>query len=166
MRGRAAAGEHDSAAVGAAVDAWLAAHPGLHTIATFAALPGEVDLAAVTARHPGRRWVYPRVEGQELGFHLVENPAVELADGAFGVLEPLPNLPAVEVREIDAFLCPGLAFDARGGRLGRGMGYYDRLLAGARPDTMKVGVCFPWQIVEDTYDEPHDIHMDVVICGG
>lgn len=146
-----------------AVDAWLQAHPAPLTIAAFAALPGEVDLMDVIARHPDRRWVFPRMEGQGLRFHAVANPAIDLSTGAFGVREPAPALPIVEITEIDAFFCPGLAFDARGGRLGRGKGFYDRMLAHARPDALKIGVCHRAARVDDTFPESHDIAMDEVI---
>jgi 5-formyltetrahydrofolate cyclo-ligase len=155
----------DSNSVCEAVYQWLASRPNLHTIAVFTALPGEPDLADLVARHPDRRWVYPRVLGDHLTFHAVEKPALELAVGAFGILEPLPTLAEVAVDQIDVFLCPGIAFDTRGGRLGRGRGFYDRMLAKARPDAIKIGVCFPSQIVTDTFPEPHDIHMDAVVCG-
>jgi 5-formyltetrahydrofolate cyclo-ligase len=156
---------HDSQAVCAAVERWLAGHPGLRTIAVFRALPGEVDLAEITACHRDRRWVYPRVAGDELVFHAVENPTADLSPGTMGIREPPPDLPQVEVEEIDAFLCPGLAFDAHGGRLGRGRGYYDRMLARARPDALKMGVCFPQQLVPDTFSQAHDIPMDGVLTG-
>ena len=58
-------------------------------------------------------------------------------------------------------LVPGLAFDLRGGRLGRGRGYYDRFLAGATG--LRVGVCFEDQIVADVPLEPHDLRMDFVV---
>lgn len=142
---------------------WLSSRPDLRTIAVFSALPGEVDLTNLVARHPDHRWVYPRIDGNELRFHAVQNPAIELTPGAFGVHEPSPMLPEIPICQIDAFLCPGLAFDVRGGRLGRGRGFYDRMLANARPDSEKIGVCFPCQIVPDTFSESHDIHMDNVL---
>ena len=66
---------------------------------------------------------------------------------------------------IDVFLCPGLAFDLRGGRLGRGRGFYDRALALTGPGAYRIGICFSWQIVEDVHCEPHDVPMDEVIRG-
>lgn len=159
MRDRAA----DSATIHPVLDDWLADHPALQTIAVFSALPGEVDLTESIARHPERCWVWPRVAGEELHFHLVENPAAQLAAGAFGVREPLPELPVIPMDRIDAFLCPGLAFDPRRGRLGRGRGFYDRMLSKARAGALKIGVCFPWQIVPDTFSEGHDVIMDEVL---
>ena len=146
------------------MDRWLAGCPGVYRIAVFAALPGEVDLTEWIARHPERCWVYPRVAGDALRFHAVGDPAVDLSAGTLGIREPSPALPEIAVDRIDAFLCPGLAFDARGGRLGRGCGFYDRMLAGVRHEAVKIGVCFAYQIVPDTFQEPHDMRMDAVVC--
>ncbi|MGL5019858.1 MAG: 5-formyltetrahydrofolate cyclo-ligase [Luteolibacter sp.] len=149
----------DPAAACAALGDWLQARPALRTIAIYSALPGEVDLTALCQNHPHRQWVYPKVEGHHLTFH----PGDSLQPGAFGILEPVDGSPEVPLREIDAFICPGLAFDHSGHRLGRGRGFYDRLLARARPEALKIGVCFPFQIVPDTFPEPHDVIMDHVI---
>lgn len=153
-----------SAAICTKLEGWLADHPALRVIAVFAALPGEPDLADLVARHAERRWVYPRVDGEQLTFHMVTDPARELSPGAFGIREPSAAAANVAIPVIDAFFCPGLAFDGRGGRLGRGRGFYDRILALARPDAIKVGVCHARQLVDDTHSEDHDIHMDHVIC--
>jgi 5-formyltetrahydrofolate cyclo-ligase len=153
----------DSRALKAALGRWLAQHPAVTTIAAFSALQGEPDLADFITSHPSHRWVYPRVSGDYLVFHHVPDPASGLRPGAFGILEPDPALPEIQTPDIDAFICPGLAFDPRGGRLGRGRGFYDRMLAIARPDALRIGVCFPWQMVPDTCSEPHDVPMDQVL---
>jgi len=150
---------HDSKSACEALHTWLLAHPDLFTVAVFSPLPGEVDLSATILRHPGIRWLYPKVIGHHLTFHSGEF----LFPGAFDILEPHPDSPEIPVQEIDAFLCPGLAFDRNGGRLGRGRGFYDRVLANARADAFKIGICHPFQLVEDTFPEAHDIPMDAVI---
>jgi len=156
----------DSRPVCEALRQWLAARPHLKTIAVFSPLPGEIDLADFITHHPEIRWAYPRVvERNDLKFHQVQNPTTDLLPGNFSILEPFPALPEIPPAAIDAFICPGLAFDNNGGRLGRGKGYYDRILKKARPDALKIGVCFPEQLVPDTFSEPHDIHMDAVIVG-
>ena len=149
----------------AALDTWIQGQPNIRTIAVFSALPGEVCLLGFIAKHSQIQWAYPRVIGGHLSFHLVKNPQTELLPGTFGIAEPSPTLPEIPASEIDAFLCPGLAFDANGGRLGRGKGFYDRILATARPGALKIGVCFPEQLVPDTFSEPHDVLMDRVISG-
>lgn len=148
-----------------AVARWLDARPGLRTVASFAAMADEVDLLPLLARLPGRRWLLPRVVGEELIFHEVSDPDRDLTAGTLGIREPRRERPEVAIAEVDVFLCPGLAFDPRGGRLGRGRGYYDRALALARADALRVGVCHPLQRVPDTYPAPHDVPMQVVIDG-
>jgi 5-formyltetrahydrofolate cyclo-ligase len=145
----------------AALETWLLAHPALHTVAVYSPLPGEVDLSAILLLRADTRWVYPKVRGTDLTFH----SGLDFVYGAFGILEPAAGSPEVALADIDAFICPGLAFDPRGGRLGRGRGFYDRMLAKARPDALKLGVCFEIQWVTDTFPEPHDVLMDHVISG-
>lgn len=65
----------------------------------------------------------------------------------------------------DLVLVPGLAFSDAGRRLGRGGGFYDRLLAGRAKDAVKIGVCFEFQLREQLPHERHDALVDVVISG-
>lgn len=152
---------HDSTATCEALENWFFAHLALRTIAVYSPLPGEVDFSSVLSKHPNFKWVYPRVQGHHLTFHAGR----DLVPGAFGIHEPTDHSPEVPLQEIDAFICPGLAFDPSGHRLGRGRGFYDRLLAQSRPDALKIGICFPFQLVPDAFPEPHDIPMDAVIVG-
>ena len=62
-------------------------------------------------------------------------------------------------------LVPGLAFSKGGHRLGRGGGFYDRLLAGRLKNVAKLGVCFEPQLIDEIPHEPHDALVDLVICG-
>jgi 5-formyltetrahydrofolate cyclo-ligase len=149
----------DSRNVCTALDQWLLGRSTFHTIAVYSPLLGEVDLSASIQNRPDLDWVYPKVRGEELTFHRGKI----LVPGAFGILEPAEGLPEVPIEKIDVFICPGLAFDKNGGRLGRGRGFYDRVLAKSRKDALKVGVCFEKQIVANTFPENHDVPMDVVI---
>ena len=63
-------------------------------------------------------------------------------------------------------LVPGLAFDARGYRLGRGAGHYDRLLPRLRPEVSRWALILDCQWVEDLPVEPHDIPLDGVVSPG
>ncbi len=87
-----------------------------------------------------------------------------LQTGAYGILEP------VEGAGIDRealcssgllWLIPGVAFDLRGNRLGRGGGYYDRLLAGA--EGTRVGVAFEWQLVQEIPTAGHDVRVHGIV---
>ena len=131
-------------------------------VAAFAALNGEPDLKPFD--WCGSKTVLlPRVNGETLVFHAVKNPA-QLKRGAFGVLEPDPEQCAVaDPATAKLIFVPGLAFTADGHRLGRGRGYYDRLLATLPTEILRVGVCFPDQIMADLPREPHDEQVDIVL---
>lgn len=164
LRRRLEVNRGDSAVVVAEILTYLREHPDLKTIACYAALPGEVELGALL-EDAGRTWVFPKVVGEELVFHQVKNMRKDLQVGAYGILEPREKLRVVEPDAIDLFLCPGLGFDHCGARIGRGKGFYDRILAQARPDAVKLGVCFGFQLVDQIEMEPHDIRMNQVIAG-
>ena len=60
-------------------------------------------------------------------------------------------------------MVPGTGFDLRGARMGQGKGYYDRLLANARPDAPLVGVAFDCQVFDEIPVATHDVFMDAVL---
>ena len=109
----------------------------------------------------GKRVVLPRVEGDFL--ELREYSPSAMVPGYRGIMEPGPEALTVSPSEIDFALIPGVAFDRCGGRMGRGRGYYDRLLPLLRPDCWKVGVCRRCQFFDAIPREPHDFLMDEVI---
>ncbi len=156
----------NSAVVAREVANYLDGRPELKVVAVYSALPGEVDLKSLTEME-GRVWVFPKVEGADLVFYQVGNVSRDMEVGAFGILEPGNGLARVDIAKIDLFLCPGLGFDLKGGRVGRGRGFYDRALAKSRPGSVKLGVCFGYQLVDETEMEmeSHDIRMNAVIAG-
>jgi 5-formyltetrahydrofolate cyclo-ligase len=86
----------------------------------------------------------------------------DLATGKFGILEPTPEAirPATS-EEIDVALVPGLAFDETGNRLGRGWGYFDRLLR--QTSGVKIALAFDFQILDEIPAEAHDLRMDFIV---
>ncbi len=97
----------------------------------------------------------------------MENLA-ELAVGTYQILEPRAELRALpgrrlEIGQIDLAVVPGVAFDARGSRLGHGLGYYDKLLAEARPETSRVALAFECQMFPALPTAEHDVPVDVII---
>jgi 5-formyltetrahydrofolate cyclo-ligase len=64
---------------------------------------------------------------------------------------------------IDLILVPGLAFSKDRQRLGRGGGFFDRLLGGRAAQAFKLGICFSFQIVDTMPAETHDAVMDAVV---
>jgi len=86
----------------------------------------------------------------------------DLREGVLGILEPRHDaIRPVHADKMDAWLVPGLAFDEHGNRLGRGMGYYDRLLCGARG--VKIGLAYDFQLVNEIPAESHDIRLDFIV---
>lgn len=81
----------------------------------------------------------------------------------YNIMEP-QGPEYADYRQIDTAIVPGMAFDNRGNRLGRGKGYYDRFLPKI-PQAFKIGLCFHFQMVESVPSEATDIMMDKVICG-
>ncbi len=114
-----------------------------------------------------KRCAYPRVEGTTMRLYYVHG-LDELEPTRWGLREPLPHAAReAAVDDFDLVLVPGLAFDASGGRLGRGGGFYDRLLAERDPTkTRLIGVGFAFQQVEGTLPlAPHDVRLDEIVTG-
>jgi 5-formyltetrahydrofolate cyclo-ligase len=135
---------------------WLEWHRS-RTVCLYCALPSEPEL--LTPWPTGKKVSLPRVSGEDLKLHYTQS-AEELVEGKFGNLEPKANAPKAPF-QADFILVPGLAFDPSGGRLGRGAGYYDRLLT--KFEGVRVGVCFSELLVDQVPCETHDIRMDFVL---
>lgn len=135
------------------------------TIAAYVAVRSEVPTLPLLEEmwRTGKGVVLPLVTGTTLALVRVRS-AAELAPGTFGILEPDPVISAraerrVQPSEVDLFLVPGVAFDRRGGRIGYGQGFYDRLLARARAGAVTVGVAFESQVVASIPVGPKDVHL-------
>ena len=136
-------------------DQWDAAQ----TVLLYSALPDEVntDYLLLSAEGDGKTILLPRVDGEHLTLHVYSPDS--MAPGAFGVMEPQgPEFPPSRYGEIELAVVPGMAFDRRGHRLGRGKGYYDRLLP-LLPAARVVGLCFPFQVVASVPHEAHDAEV-------
>lgn len=133
-------------------------------VSLFAPRSDEPDLLTLTRDHPGTCRLFPRVAGDRIVLHHITDHG-KLSPGRFGILEPPEDAPVLEPETVRVFLCPGIAFDSSGHRLGRGGGFYDRLLAHRSPDSLVIGVCCEEQIVTKVPAEEHDARMDLVITG-
>ena len=91
----------------------------------------------------------------------VTNPARDLVVGQFGIREVAELSPEMALNQLDLVLVPGIAFDPHGRRLGRGKGFYDRLLAGVRGT--KCGVAFDEQLVDAVPVGPLDIPLNCIL---
>jgi len=138
---------------------------GRGVLAVYLASPDEIDLTAaikgMVAR--GVTVVVPRWNGET--YELAKLKGLnedELRKGPMGILEP-KEADVVLPKDVAVWLVPGLAFTRDGKRLGYGGGWYDRLMAGAGKDAMKLGIAHAFQVVEDLPSEPHDIRVDAVV---
>lgn len=134
------------------------------TLFCFVSLPWEIDtgpLLRATLQRGGRLAV-PRIQAPGRIEALAIDDLGALRPGPMGILEPIAGTP-VPPEEIDLLVCPGLAFDPSGGRLGQGGGFYDRFLAGVRPgDVWVVGLAFDLQRLPRVPTEPHDLPVAAV----
>lgn len=125
----------------------------------FWPLPDEINTLPLIehAVSAGKQVFLPVVLGDDLVIKPY-NP-LEMQPGAFGILEPQGE--AVPVTHMDVIIVPGVAFDAHNNRMGRGKGFYDRLLAGLSVPT--VGVAYAEQLYLSIPTQPHDIPLNHVI---
>ncbi len=91
----------------------------------------------------------------------IQSPEHDLRSGQFGIQEPTEACAEFPLSRLDLVLVPGVAFDLQGHRLGRGKGYYDRLLADVRG--VKCGVAFDEQMVDAVPAGPHDVQVDCIV---
>ncbi len=116
----------------------------------------------------GKRLLCPRVDraARRLVLYEVADLARDLVPGTKGIPEPRLDARMADPVQVDWVLVPGIAYDERGFRLGRGAGHYDRLLPTLRPDVMRWALAFDCQWVEALPVEPHDIPLDGVVSPG
>lgn len=142
----------------------LEAHPAFRaasTVLLYHSLKDEVDTHEFIRKWSRKkRILLPVVVGDDLELRIYTGPE-DMTIGAYGIEEPIGEL-FTDYAAIDFIAVPGVAFDRSGNRLGRGKGYYDRLLPRI-PSAYKAGICFPFQLVEEVPAEAFDIRMDEVI---
>ena|ERR1043166_749373 len=130
----------------------------------FASLSDEPDIGPLLEEAWAQRKVaaLPRFDSQMNRYAAcIISERSELLPGRFGVLEPNEGCPLVPLNQLDLVFVPGVAYDFAGRRLGRGKGFYDRLLAEVRGH--KCGVAFDAQIVAAVPEEPHDMRLNSIL---
>ncbi|MCK5801368.1 MAG: 5-formyltetrahydrofolate cyclo-ligase [Lentisphaeria bacterium] len=139
------------------------------TVVAYSGLPDEPDLGKTIRAllEIGVDVALPRYS-EKLGAYelsLVKDLDHDLFPGLYEVDEPRPGLPPIPPNQRDSadtvWLVPGMAFDRTGGRLGRGAGYYDRMLADA--SGILTGVTHQWRVVEKLPREKHDVRMNWLV---
>ena len=105
----------------------------------------------------------PCVDGDDLLLRQYTGPECMVEGEQFGIGEPNATLPVYsDLGSVEMIIVPGVAFDRAGNRMGRGRGFYDRLLK-STPNAIKVGVAYDFQMLDSIPVEPHDVKMDKVI---
>lgn len=145
-------------------DSWVPPAGGV--VAMFGGMNSEPDLLALLPWLAERRVLaaFFLIEDTLMVPHVVRSVA-DLHARQMGVLEPdATRCEALPLEELGAVLVPGLAFCRKNGlRLGRGKGYYDRVLAGLPEGSPRLGVCFDLQLQETVPSEAHDVPVQAII---
>jgi 5-formyltetrahydrofolate cyclo-ligase len=142
------------------------------TVCLYYSVNKEVDTISILERawNEKKLTYLPkcRPKQKELIFYRVES--LEQLSGTFyGIPEPDPNLCEIKnILNFDLIIVPGLVFDEFGYRVGYGGGYYDRFLGGLEEDPLKVGLAFPFQVIEGTTlpHETYDVPVNQLITPG
>lgn len=131
----------------------------------FAPLPEEPDIHPLLceALASGKAAMLPRYSSSAGHYEAcrVCDLESEVRIGAYGIPEPAPACPIFDLKKLDLVLVPGIGFALNGFRLGRGKGFYDRLLAGI--EGCKCGVAFEWQLTVEIPSEAHDVCLDCIL---
>lgn len=130
----------------------------------YTPLAEEPDLwpLAAEALASGKQVALPRYSAAEDIYTVCAvQDLSDLSVARFGILEPSEACPLFNVNRLDMALVPGIGFDFSGHRLGRGKGYYDRLLA--QVPGFKCGVAFDWQVIGEIPTEPHDVWLNCIL---
>jgi 5-formyltetrahydrofolate cyclo-ligase len=144
-------------------------------IMIFLSMPSEVETStlAVKAWQEGKSIAAPRidwntkkmepVEIRSLDVGMATKPVAGAAAGNSGIREPVSGT-TVPLALIDMVVIPGLAFDRRGYRVGRGRGFYDRFLAQQDFQGIRAALCFHEQLQDEAIpSEPHDVPMNLIV---
>lgn len=131
------------------------------SVAIYHAIPGEVQTSTFIEKwYKQKTILLPVINGNDLQL-LPYKGKESLKSGIFGIQEPTGNQQATTENEIDLIVVPGIAFDRQMNRMGRGKGYYDRLLSTLT--ATKAGLCFHFQLIEKVPAEVFDRKMDMLI---
>lgn len=148
-----------------AVISRLKRHPrfvSARTLLLYHSLPDEVYTHRLMTETEDRTLLLPQVVGNGEMKLRIYTGAGDMREGLYHIMEPCGEI-FDRYDEIDLAVIPGVAFDNKGHRLGRGKGYYDRFLP-LIPKAYKIGICFSFQIVDNVPTEYTDIKMDEIVC--
>ena len=126
----------------------------------YHSLKDEVQTMDFINRWKGEKNFYlPVIDNDDLSFRKFTSQEA-LTPASLGILEP-EGENITDYRKVDLIIVPGVAFDRKMNRLGRGKGYYDRFLA--KVSAPKIGICFDFQLMDQIPAEAYDIKMDYIV---
>lgn len=129
------------------------------TVLLYYSLSDEVQTHEFVERiSRDKRVILPVVTGDELELRAYTGTS-DLRKGSFGINEPTGES-VTDFTSIEVAIIPGVGFDKQGNRLGRGKGYYDRLIP--KLQSYNIGICFSFQVIPEVPVEPFDRPMDEV----
>ncbi len=132
-------------------------------ILMYHSLPDELStLEFIDRWHTEKEFFLPRVNGLNLEILPYDRSRLHL--GAFSIEEP-DGTETVDINDIDLVIVPAVAYDRQGNRVGRGKGYYDRLLSTARSLTT-IGVGYGFQLVDEIDADPFDVAVNFIVTDG
>jgi len=134
----------------------------------YVAMGEEVETRRMIekALQEGKKVAVPYIENETglMTAALINNTDKDLEKGPYGIYQPRQDaLRKVPLENIDLVIVPGVAFDEKNHRIGKGKGYYDNFLGKLSPDTVTIGICFAFQIVKQVPVESHDVPVTKVI---
>ena len=135
-------------------------------IMAFMSLPHEVDTAGfiLYGWQNCKTIAVPKVSWQQRHMIPVQINSLEtgISIEAGGLKNPVTGTPVL-IEDIDLVVTPGLAFDKKGNRLGRGGSYYDRFFRNDKLRAIKCGLCFAEQVVDSVPTHGHDESIDMLV---
>lgn len=135
-----------------------------HSILFYAPLVDELDVWPLLEKllKKGKTCALPAFDNSTQSYtaRRVQNLEDDIITGKFGVSEPQPDCEVIPFDHFDLVLVPGVAFDLKGNRLGRGRGFYDRILA--ETSGIKCGVAYDFQLLEEIPADVHDARVNFI----
>jgi 5-formyltetrahydrofolate cyclo-ligase len=126
----------------------------------------EVDTAslALAAWQFNKTVCAPKVNWEHRRLMPVEITSLDtnVKTGLYNLQEPIEGRP-IPLEMLNLIVVPGIAYDRKGRRLGRGGGFYDRFLAQSGLSAVKCGLALREQVVDDLSSEPHDQRVDMLV---
>jgi len=139
-----------------------------HAILFYAPMPDELDVWPLLEKllKTGKICALPAFDGTTRTYcaRRVTSLETDIIAGRFDVREPAPSCEIVPFNRFDLVIVPGVSFDLAGNRLGRGMGFYDRILA--ESSGVKCGVAYDFQLKESIPVETHDAKVNFIFTPG